>query len=234
MASDFLMHYGIHEMKWGVRRFQEKGSSKRTPAGKKRYAHSAKGLADNLYQNAVKAEPKITKDVKSVIKNSGAKIYGLKNRLKTKESLERKIKADSKEKDSSFNKTADSINDAIRYTAVLDDDNFVDGYNSIKESLAEKGYTEVRCRNYFDLYRQGKANHKQLTSVYENQDGETFEVQFHTPSSIKVKEVKTSLYEEVRNPNVSKRRKDEITQRMDVLANQIKDPKGVYKIKSHK
>lgn len=34
------MHYGIPGMKWGVRRFQEKGSSKRTPAGKKRYAHT--------------------------------------------------------------------------------------------------------------------------------------------------------------------------------------------------
>lgn len=40
MQSDFLMHYGIKGMHWGVRRFQEKGSSKRTPAGRKRYAHS--------------------------------------------------------------------------------------------------------------------------------------------------------------------------------------------------
>ena len=39
MHEDFLMHYGIPEMKWGVRRYQEKGSSKRTPLGKQRYAH---------------------------------------------------------------------------------------------------------------------------------------------------------------------------------------------------
>lgn len=35
--DSFLMHYGIPGMKWGVRRFQMKGSSKRTEAGKKRY-----------------------------------------------------------------------------------------------------------------------------------------------------------------------------------------------------
>ena len=232
--NEYFMHSGIVGMKWGVRRFQLKGSSKRTEAGKKRYAHSAKSLADNLHEKAAKAEPKITKDVKSVIKRSGAKIYGLQNRLKTKESLERKIKTDSKEKDVSLNKSAKDIKDAVRYTAVLDDDNFVDGYNFIKESLEEKGYTETRCRNYFDLYRQGKAKHKQLTAVYENSDGDQFELQFHTPSSINVKEKKTALYEEARNPNISKRRKNELTKQMDELAKQIKDPRGVYSIKSHK
>lgn len=40
MNSDFLMHYGIPEMKWGVRRYQMAGSSKRTPEGRIRYAHS--------------------------------------------------------------------------------------------------------------------------------------------------------------------------------------------------
>lgn len=232
--NEYFMHSGIVGMKWGVRRFQLKGSSKRTEAGKKRYAHSAKGLADNLHEKAAKAEPKMTKDVKSVIRGSGAKIYGLKNRLKTRESLERKIKTDSKEKDVSLKKSAKSIKDAVRYTAVLDDDNFVDEYNSIKESLEEKGYTETRCRNYFDLYRKGKANHKQLTTVYENSDGDQFELQFHTPSSIKVKEKKTALYEEARDPKVSKSRKAEIIKQMDVLAKRIKDPKGVYGIKSHK
>lgn len=40
MDESYLMHYGIQGQKWGVRRFQLEGSSKRTEAGKIRYAHS--------------------------------------------------------------------------------------------------------------------------------------------------------------------------------------------------
>lgn len=43
---NYLMHYGIKSQEWGVRRFQEKGSSKRTPEGKIRYAHSDKTTSE--------------------------------------------------------------------------------------------------------------------------------------------------------------------------------------------
>ena len=95
------------------------------------------------------------------------------------------------------------------------------------------GYTETRCRNYFDLYRRGKANHKQITSVYKDKDGHTFELQFHTPSSIKAKEAKTPIYEEARKVNTSATRKDQLAKQMNTLAEQVKNPKGVYGIESH-
>jgi len=234
MNKDYLMHYGIPGMKWGVRRFQEKGSSKRTAAGKKRYIHSSTGLADKLYKNASASEPKITKDIVRSIKKSGGKTYGLKNRLKTKESLQRKIAADAKQNNISAVQAAKNIKDAVRYTAVFDDDHFVSGYESIKKDLENQGYIETRCRNYFDKYRKGTAKHKQITSIYSNANGEQFELQFHTPSSIKAKEIKTPLYEEVRKPNVSISRKTVIEKRMSDLAKHVKNPKGVFSIKSHK
>lgn len=233
MPGTFLMHYGTPGMKWGVRRYQEKGSSKRTPAGKKRYSHSSTGLAGEIYQNARKHEPKITKDVVRSIKSVGAKTYGLKNRLKTEDSLKRKIHDDSKYNGISITKAAKDVKDAIRYTALLDDDKFTEGYSVIKKDLENQGYTETRCRNYFDRFRKGTANHKQITSVYENADGTRFELQFHTPSSIKAKELKTPIYEEARRMGPEDARKASLVKQMNDLEKKVKSPKGVYGIKEH-
>lgn len=60
MNENYLMHYGIKTQEWGVRRFQEKGSSKRTPEGKIRYAHSdktsseKKKIVDKVPQRSMK------------------------------------------------------------------------------------------------------------------------------------------------------------------------------------
>lgn len=235
MDESYLMHYGIPNMKWGVRRFQEKGSSKRTPEGKKRYAHrvTSKALAERLYEKASRSEPKITKVVSDIVKSTGAKMYGLKNRLKTKESLARKIDTEAQAKNISAVEAAKTIKDSIRYTSVSDDSHFTDNYFAVKENLRKQGYIETRCRNYFDLYRKGEAKHKQITSVYSDKSGHQFELQFQTPSSIKAKELKTPIYEEARQNGISKKRESELMKQMDVLAKRVKNPKGVYTIKSH-
>lgn len=235
MDESYLMHYGIPNMKWGVRRFQEKGSSKRTPEGKKRYAHrvTSKALAERLYEKASRSEPKITKVVTEAVKSTGAKMYGLKNRLKTKESLARKIDSEAKSRGISIIDAAKSIKDSVRYTSVSDDSDFTKNYFTVKENLRNQGYIEIRCRNYFDLYRKGEANHKQITSVYSDKAGHQFELQFQTPSSIKAKELKTPLYEEVRQTDVTKKREQNIIKQMKTLAKQVTNPEGVYTIKSH-
>jgi len=219
----YLAHHGVKGQKWYVRRYQNYDGT-RIKNGE--YARS-------ISLKSAKLEPKISKDVVDSIEKSGASVYGLDHRLKTEESLSRKIEKDSREKGISMKDAAQGINDSIRYTSVSDDDNFVSNYNKVKESLSEKGYTETKCKNYFDLYRQGKAKHKQVTCVYQDKDGNKFEIQFQTPSSIKAKEAKTPLYEESRSKYVDSKRKMELIRQMDNLAKTVKEPRDIYRIKSH-
>ena len=88
MYSPFLAHYGIKGMKWGVRRYQNKDGSL-TSEGRVRYGNlpGPNSVANNILKKAMMKEPKITADVKK----SGMKLHGLEHRIKTKESIKRKV-----------------------------------------------------------------------------------------------------------------------------------------------
>lgn len=218
--SNYLMHHGVPGQKWGVKN------------GPPYPLHSEK-LASQIYAQAKKKEPKITKDITEAAAMAGSKMYGLEHKLKTKESIRRKIDTDSEEKKISPFESAMDIKDAVRYTTISSDETFVSGYNKVKETLERKGYKEARCKNYFDLYRQGNVKHKSVQSVFEDPDGYKFEVQFHTQSSQRAKDKKVPIYEERRKPGLSRERQIELEKQMEDLAKTVADPKDIYKIKTH-
>lgn len=205
MYSDagYLQHYGVKGMRWGVRKDYN--------------------LANKIHKKASLKEPKITNDMRESARASKCKLYGLDHRLKTVESIARKNSTDG----------TNDIKDAVRYTAMADDSNFVKAYNSMKKELSKKGYSEIRCRNYFNLYKQGKAKHKSVQSVFKDKDGYLFEVQFQTPSSQNAKNKKVPLYEEARNPKTSDQRRKHLEIEMVKLAEKVNDPINVYRIKSY-
>ena len=141
-----LSHHGIEGQKWGVRNGPP-------------YPLNSKALASSVFNNANRRINKISSDVTSSAKVSGSKMYGLEHKLKTKESIQRKIETDAKEKGISKRKAADSIRDAVRFTTISDTDNFVSSYERFKEQMADKGYTEIRCKNYFEQFKEGKVKH---------------------------------------------------------------------------
>ena len=102
-----------------------------------------------------------------------------------------------------------------------------------KSSLEEKGYKEIRCKNYFDLYRQGKVKHKSVQSVFKDKDDYVFEIQFHTPSSQDAKNKKIPIYEERRKPGLSRERQLELENQMEALAKSVAVSKNIYSIKTH-
>lgn len=188
-------------------------------------------LATKKFAKASKQEPQITKDVVNAVSNSKCKMYGLEHRLKQPTSLAAKIGADSKEKNISFEDASKGIRDAIRYTAVSDTKNFVDNYNNIKKGLEDLGYSETRCKNFFEKYKRGEAMHKSVQCTYRNSKGYEFELQFQTPASQAAKELKVPIYEERRKSGISKERALELEARMRDLAESVEDPPNIKRIK---
>ena len=196
-------------------------------------AYECAGLANEIFNRASKNEPNITKDVISAVGNSGCKMYGLEHRLKQPTSIAGKIASDAKEKNISYKEAANGIKDSIRYTSVSDTNDFVKNYNTIKIELNGKGYDEIRCKNYFESYRQGKVMHKAVQSTFKDKNGNVFELQFQTPSSQAAKELKLPLYEERRKAGIDEIRARELESGMRYLANRVKDPKHIDQILSH-
>lgn len=190
-------------------------------------------LARRIFNRASAFEPQITRDVVSAVAKSGGEMFGLENRLKQPTSLAAKIGQEANENNTSFEKASESIKDAIRYTSISNERDFSKSYETIKAELKKAGYSEVRCRNYFDLYRQGKAQHKSIQSIFSDDRGNKFELQFQTPSSQAAKELKTPIYEARRVSGLSETRKVELELQMHDLAERVSDPNGVFDIKSH-
>lgn len=190
-------------------------------------------FANKIFERASADEPQITRDVVSAVSRSGGEMFGLENRLKQPTSLAAKIGQEANENNVSFSKAADSIKDAIRYTSVSNDRDFTKNYEFVKNELKKAGYSEVRCRNYFESYRQGKAQHKSVQCIFEDDRGNKFELQFQTPSSQAAKELKTPIYEARRISGLGETRKAQLELQMHDLAERVSDPKDVFNIKSH-
>lgn len=194
-------------------------------------AYKVANLAKNLFDKVSKVEPKITKDVVDAVSNSDCMMYGLEHRLKLPNSMAGKIGSDAKEKNIPFEDASKNIKDAIRYTAILDTDDFVSNYQSIKNNLEKIGYSETNVKNYFEKYKAGEVMHKAVQCTYKSPDGFEFEIQFQTPSSQAAKELKIPIYEERRRAGISFERASELEAQMRDLAESVVDPPGIERIK---
>lgn len=188
-------------------------------------------LARKKFNEAKKLEPQITKDVVDAVSRTGGKMYGLEYRLKQPTSLAGKIGADSKDDDISLENASKNIKDAIRYTSISDTRDFVKNYESIKKTLEDSGYQEMKCKNYFEKYKAGQVMHKAVQSTFANPDGYQFEMQFQTPASQAAKELKIPIYEERRQVGISHERALYLENKMRELADMVEDPPNIEKIR---
>jgi len=180
---------------------------------------SAEAVA--LRARSVALEPKTTEMVTAMAAEHGGEMVGLEHRLKTTDSLARKIDADSvKEHGGDRAAAAASVSDSLRYTTVFDNDNYTGGVSATLKSLEADGYS-IRAKNFWS-----DGDDYQGMNVKATKDGVTVELQFHTRDSVRVKETQLHpVYEEYRASTDNTKRR-ELWDKMVGIAATIPKPAG--------
>lgn len=185
---------------------------------------------DKLVEKSQKIEPTITADINNIATKAGGKLVGLENRLKSPSSIKRKIEAevaDGFSKSLSLNK----IRDAIRYTTVFKEGDFVTRYKAMQYLLAIKGYKTIIVKNTW----KNDSAYKGVNTFIQNEDGDVFEMQYHTQQSFDLKNgLLHELYEQFRNPKTPFHEKEKLLLEMRKLSSKIKVPKGIELIEDKK
>ncbi len=148
--------------------------------------------AQRIREKAEKAEPLITELMVDLAQKSGgvfAEIDGknsLIERIKSTESLARKIDTDAEKKyGGDREKAADNIYDAVRYTLNVDDENYTQNLERTLDTLEKTGWQITEVKNF---WQQGDPYDGVNMKV--SRDGVKVELQLHTPKSHEIKEVK--------------------------------------------
>jgi hypothetical protein len=150
--------------------------------------------ASEIRDRAVKVEPQVTELVNTFAENAGGKLIGLRQRLKSTDSLARKIDADAaKEYEGNHDDAAAGVSDAIRYTIKVPDANYADGLDATVKGLEGTGW-RVRTKNFWQ-----SGDPYDGVNIKASKNGVAVEIQLHTQKSLDVKEGKLhSIYEKYR------------------------------------
>ena len=140
-------------------------------------------LARGVREKAVAAEPVITKLVEGIAQQAGAKLEGLSQRIKSTDSLARKIDQDAEQGyQGDRKKAAEEISDANRYTIAVNDTDYADTLNSAVTAFEATGW-KVRVKNFWQ-----SGDPYDGVNIKAERDGIKVEVQVHTPKSYQTKE----------------------------------------------
>lgn len=184
----------------------------------KKVEELTKSKTEKLIKVFSKTEPKITDDLTNLAKSNNGRMEGLEFRLKTFESLNRKLITDG---------INTPMNDVLRYTIIIDKE-ITNGVNTILKELKSKGYQTVKIKNTF---KEGQI-YKGINTNVKSPEGNIFEIQYHTSESFNVKQnINHILYEKYRLLPHDSPEAIHLVNQMMKNANSIKLPKDINTIK---
>lgn len=173
--------------------------------------------AKALVNEASLHEPSVTDTLNSIAEETGTSLKGLENKLKTQESLARKLQDEGVDK---------PIRDVLRYTSVSDTENHVETIENFFAKLQEAGYNRSEVKNYWNVPDNP---YNGVNTNWINPQGYEFEIQFHTRHNLQVKDDMHRVYKEFRQESdIGKR--NELTDQMKEIGDTYIRPPGVDEI----
>ena len=192
----------------------------------------AEKLAEELIEKAEKVEPEITAILKS-LESKNARLVGLEHRIKSEESLARKILSDAHDMEVSPEEAAALIGDVLRYTLCIDEDQYVPTVDKTMKTFEGKHISVLKFKN-----RWGGEGYKGINTNLKTEDGFIFELQLHTPASFEAKEAEHANYEIVRSETATEEEKRAAEEYSKQIYAQVPIPEGapdyVWEIKTEK
>lgn len=195
---------------------------------------------DDVWTQARENEEVVYEAVRAAAASAGAELTGTEYRLKTRDSLSRKIAKEAASDMGAaavgrrlvWGEVAGSVGDALRFTMLLPFVGFVDAYRRAESALSGAGFKFTGVRNTFA--NENSSYRGINTNIVHDATNYRFEVQFHTAKSFNVKENEAHAYYEVtRDPkNDGTPEYAESMEKQRELFDSIPIPDGVEEIES--
>jgi hypothetical protein len=152
---------------------------------KGQWSKEAVAEAERIRSRALAVEPKVTELMKTIQENAGGEFVQLEQRVKSTDSLARKIDSDAvTEFDGDRSRAADAVSDAVRYTLKVGDETYAQSLDSTIKALEASGF-KLRVKNFWQ-----SGDPYDGVNIKAKKDGVEVEIQLHTRSSFAHKEGK--------------------------------------------
>lgn len=184
-----------------------------------------RAAARAMLEMARRNEPDTTTILAAEALTHNGEMAGLDHRFKSESSLLRKMQAEIHEYNGDAGRCAYNMSDTLRYTMLFPLSSYTSSMTAVLADLATAGYRE-RVKNF---WQRGDAYNGVNVALYTPR-GHPFELQFHTPESLDMKESKVHpLYERWRTESNPKTKAD-LSFKMRDLFDSIPQPPGVLSV----
>jgi hypothetical protein len=185
-------------------------------------------VREELLDKARVAEPAATRTLQEQANKFGGEMRGLEFKFKSPGSLDRKMRAGSRKNPfRTPQQVGDEIRDALRYTMVLDEANYASGAIAVIDDLEAQGWSQIDIKKYW----LDEGDYRGINGVMLSPQGAKVELQFHTATSLAVKEdVLHPLYEQWRVLDPTGDAAELLKAQMIQAAHEIPIPAGIADI----